>query len=205
MLFRSSGPDWVKQDDLWYFKGALYIPNHYSMRAKCTSKYHDSPYHSHPDPARTYQSVKRFYYWPLMRGDIFEYVRTCDSCQRHKKSTQLPAGLLQPTPTSCPNEKERHWIVDFATKLPLTESGRCEIMVMKSHDKFTILKPCPPGMGAEGAAALFLDSVSIFGTPLSFRGDMDSKFNTSIFKNILQSKGLENAHKQVKSFLFPCI
>ena len=99
-----------------------------------------------------------------MRGDIFEYVRTCDSCQRHKRSTTLPSGLLQPTPTPCPSKKWRQWIVDFATKLPFTESGHCEIMVMKIHDKFTILKACPPEMGAKGAAALFLDSVSVFGT-----------------------------------------
>ena len=79
----------------------------------------------------------------------------------------------------------RHWIVDFATKLPLTESGHNEIMVMKSHDKFTILRACKPGMKAKEAAEIFLESVSVFGAPLSFRGDRDSRFNSTNFTEIL--------------------
>ena len=120
-----------------------------------------------------------------------EYVQTCDSCQRHKKSTSLPSGLLQATPIPPPNDKGRHWIVDFATKLPLTESGHCEVMVMRSWDKFTILRECAPGMGAEGAANLFLQSVRVFGTPKTFRGDRDSRFNTKIFTDILENAGCE--------------
>ena len=191
LLAKATAPDWEKQEEMWYYKGALYIPDHYSLRRDCISKYHDSPSQGHPNSRRTYQSVRRFYYWPNMINDINEYVYTCDSCQRHKKSTSLPAGLLQATPIPPANEKGRHWIVDFATKLPLTPSGHNEIMVMKSWDKFTILKECPPGMKAEGAAKLFLQSVSVFGSPLSFRGDRDSRFNTTLFTDVLTEAGCE--------------
>ena len=191
LLQEATAPHWIQQKGLWYFKGALYVPDHYNLRTDCISKYHDTPMQGHPDSQRTYQSVKRFYYWPLMRSHITEYVQTCDSCQRFKKSTSLPSGLLQATPLPPLNEKGRHWIVDFATKLPLTESGHCEIMVMKSWDKFTILKECEPGMGAEGAANLFIQSVSAFGPPLTFRGDRDSRFNTTLFTDILNKVGCE--------------
>ena len=191
LLQEATAPHWVNQNDLWFYKGALYVPDHYNLRTECISKYHDAPMQGHPDSHRTYQAVKRFYYWPLMRSDIMEYVQTCDSCQRHKKSTSLPSGLLQATPIPPPNDKGRHWIVDFATKLPLTESGHCEIMVMRSWDKFTVLRECAPGMGAEGAANLFLQSVRVFGTPKTFRGDRGSRFNTKIFTDILEKAGCE--------------
>ena len=191
LLAKVTAPDWEQQEGLWYYKGALYIPDHYALRMECISKYHDSPSQGHPNSRRTYQSVRRFYYWPNMITDIDDYVYTCDSCQRHKKSASLPIGLLQATPIPPINEKGRHWIVDFATKLPLTPSGHNEIMVMKSWDKFTILKECPPGMGAEGAAELFIQSVSIFGPPLSFRGDRDSRFNTTKFTDIMEKAGCE--------------
>ena len=191
LLQDAEEPHWIQQRGLWYYKGALYVPDHYNLRTDCISKYHDEPTQGHPDSHRTYQAVKRFYYWPLMLSHITEYVKTCDSCQRFKKSTSLPVGLLQATPLPPANEKGRHWIVDFATKLPTTESGHCEIMVMKSWDKFTFLRECPEGLGAKGAANLFLQTVSTFGSPLSFRGDRDSKFNTRIFTDILEEAGCE--------------
>lgn len=64
-------------------------------------------------------------------------------------------------------------------------------MVMRSWDKFTILKECAEGMGAKGAAELFLQSVNVFGTPLSFRGDRDSRFTSKDFTYILQTAGCE--------------
>ena len=46
-------PDWVSQNGLWYYKGALLVPNHYPLRQNCTSKYQDSSRSGHPDHNRT--------------------------------------------------------------------------------------------------------------------------------------------------------
>ena len=189
LLENARGPSWVLQSGLWYYEQALYVPDHYNIRMDCISMYHDAPSQGHPSAHRTLEAVRRFYYWPTICADVQEYVDTCDSCQRHKKSSQLPAGLLQATPVPSLLEKGRHWIVDFATKLPTTASGHCEIMVMKSTDKFTFLRECAVGMGAQGAADMFLATVRVFGNPISFRGDRDSRFTAEVFAKTLADVG----------------
>src|SRR5205823_8698434 len=43
---------------------------------------------------KTYDHLANQFIWPNMTKDIQEYVKTCDSCQHNKESTQLPARLL---------------------------------------------------------------------------------------------------------------
>ena len=44
---------------------------------------------------KTYDHLANQFIWPNMTKDIQEYVKTCDSCQCNKESTQLPAGLTR--------------------------------------------------------------------------------------------------------------
>ena len=64
-------------------------------------------------------------------------------------------------------------------------------MLQSCHNKFTILRACKPGMKSKKAAEIFLENVSIFGTPLSFRGDRDSRFDSSNFTNELLEHNCE--------------
>ena len=43
--------------------------------------------------ALAYKILRHGYYWPTIQSDTIEYVRACDSCQRHA-STQHRRGLL---------------------------------------------------------------------------------------------------------------
>src|SRR5437762_5187538 len=65
---------------------------------------------------KTYNRLANQFIWPNMTKDIQEYVKTCDSCQRNKESTQLPAGLLhQPDMPVMPGT---HFSMDFIGPLP---------------------------------------------------------------------------------------
>ena len=41
---------------------------------------------------KTYHAVRTAYFWPLLGEEVKAYVRTCDSCQRHKSRTVKLAG-----------------------------------------------------------------------------------------------------------------
>lgn len=62
-------------------------------------EHHDSMWAGHQGVHRTQALIERNYYWPKMRDDIEEYVRTCLVCQQDKVEHQQPAGLLEPLPT----------------------------------------------------------------------------------------------------------
>ncbi|CAG8801254.1 20074_t:CDS:2, partial [Cetraspora pellucida] len=44
---------------------------------------------------KTYEGLRRYYYWKNIAKDTKKYICSCDSCQCNKGSTQAPAGLLQ--------------------------------------------------------------------------------------------------------------
>ena len=65
---------------------------------------------------QTYDHLANQFIWPSMTKDVQEYVKTCDSCQQNKESTQLPAGLLhQPDMLVMPGT---HFSMDFIGPLP---------------------------------------------------------------------------------------
>jgi hypothetical protein len=44
--------------------------------------FHDQPCAGHYAAEMTFRKAYRAYYWPTMRIDIWNYVRSCDNCQR---------------------------------------------------------------------------------------------------------------------------
>jgi transposase InsO family protein len=57
-----------------------------AFRQQLLKAFHGSPMHGHRGPERTFQSMVRHVTWPSMRRDVFEYVKRCDICQKHKRS-----------------------------------------------------------------------------------------------------------------------
>ena len=71
---------------------------------------------------KTYDHLANQFIWPNMTKDVQEYIKTCDSCQRNKESTQLPARLLhQP---DMPVMSGMHFSMDFISPLPLSQWNR---------------------------------------------------------------------------------
>src|SRR5438046_8864479 len=65
---------------------------------------------------KTYDHLANQFIWPNMTKDVQEYIKTCNSCQRNKESTQLPARLLhQP---DMPVMSGTHFSMDFIGPLP---------------------------------------------------------------------------------------
>jgi hypothetical protein len=64
-------------------------------------KLHDEPLSGHQGQNNTYQKVAQYYYWPGMKEDITDYVRTCkicQKCQRRRGEAPLEPIQKQPTP-----------------------------------------------------------------------------------------------------------
>ncbi len=61
-------------------------------------EYHDGPLAGHGGAKRTSTFLKKFYYWPNLKDDAEEYVKTCLTCQQNRIFNKKQAGLLQPFP-----------------------------------------------------------------------------------------------------------
>jgi hypothetical protein len=150
-LSRAEGGFWVKE-------GKIAIPNSTPVKHAILHALHDSPTAGHPGVARTYEKVKRYYWWPAMKRDVEDYVRSCPSCQCMKSATAAPAGLLQPLPI--PPRRWSSVSMDLITGLPRTKRGHDAILVFVDRlSKMVHLAPCKKSVTALGCADLFFQHV----------------------------------------------
>src|SRR5947207_3647470 len=124
-----------------------------------------------------------------MTKDVQEYVKTCNSCQQNKESTQLPAGLLhQP---DMPVMSGTHFSMDFISPLPPSQWNEIwydSIFVYK--DRFNgWIEAWPTSTNATGEDIANLYFTHIFsqtGLPESIICDRDTKFTSKFWETLMQ-------------------
>ena len=75
----SPGYSWL-HDELRY-KGHLYLSKQSKLKSMVLYELHATPTTRHSRFTKTYDSVKRFFFWDGMKHDIFNFVIECDVCQ----------------------------------------------------------------------------------------------------------------------------
>jgi hypothetical protein len=69
------------EDDLLYAKGHRLYLSGGPVRRELLRESHDSQWAGHPARERMLALMSRSYYWPRMRDDVEQYVKTCLVCQ----------------------------------------------------------------------------------------------------------------------------
>ncbi|GFV32603.1 transposon Tf2-6 polyprotein [Trichonephila clavipes] len=72
------------------------IPKH--LRADILRHFHDAPTAGHLGFAKTYDRIRKRFYWPGMYRNVVRYVMHCRECQRRNSVPQRPPGRLVPIP-----------------------------------------------------------------------------------------------------------
>ncbi|GFW48685.1 transposon Tf2-8 polyprotein [Trichonephila clavipes] len=108
-VYEGWSQDFKLIDGLFYAKYSttlgelrVYIPR--SLREEILKEFHDLPLAGHLGKRKTYLKLRVTCYFPYMRKYIFEYVSTCDRCQKFNYKNALPAGRLFPIVSNYPNE-----------------------------------------------------------------------------------------------------
>jgi hypothetical protein len=149
------------KDGYWFRGNALYIPAMEGHKDKLLKEAilrenHKIPQAGHMGRTKLLEAVQRYYWWPNVREEVEDYIRTCEQCQRNKAGTQLPGGLLQPLPIP-----QRRWeciSMDFITSLPLTDRGHDAILVVVDRlSKYAHFIPVVTTITAEDLAHVFVD------------------------------------------------
>ena len=161
-------------------------------RRKIIQAYHDLPAYGHPGISRTGHLISKYYWWPTMGKEIYEYVKGGAQCQQNKANTQSKKAPLNPI---IPIEKALPFqtiAMDFIVKLPLLE-GYDSILTITDHDctKMILAIPCQETINAEGVANLYLRQVfPRFGLPSKVISDRDPRFVSRFMKEICRLLGI---------------
>lgn len=168
----------TSSDGFWFLDGKVVVPADKDLHRKILFEFHDVPYRGHFGMTKTYELVSRQFWWPSLRADCNDYVRTCNTCQRNKPAHFKSVGLLQPLPV--PEWRWESVSMDFITQLPVTRHGNDAIVVFVDRlSKMVHFAATKTSVSAEEVARLFRHEVfRLHGIPAELVSDRDPRFTS---------------------------
>jgi hypothetical protein len=149
--------EWNQENGLILHQGKIYVPKDKQLRNEIIQQYHNLLAAGHLGRHKTLELVTRNYWWPGITKSVNEYVSSCITCLRNKKSWSLPMGPLLPLPVpSCPWE---HVTADMIVKLPQSNGYNSILVVVNRFSKMSHLIPTNKSITAVGIAKLYLDNI----------------------------------------------
>ncbi|CAL2244317.1 unnamed protein product [Prunus armeniaca] len=180
----------IRKDGALVTGTRLCVPkNHDDLRREIMEEAHCSTYSMHPGSTKMYRTLREYYSWPHMKGDIAQYVSKCLICQQVKAERQKPSGLMQPLPI--PEWKWELITMDFVFKLPRTSKGHDGIWVIVDRlTKSAHFLPIKETYSLSRLAKLFVDEiVRLHGAPVSIVSDRDARFTSHFWKCLNEAMG----------------
>ncbi|GFW60973.1 transposon Tf2-8 polyprotein [Trichonephila clavipes] len=173
----------------------VYIPG--SLRKDIMKEFHDLPLAGHLGKRKTYLKLRDTCYFPFMRKYIFEYVSTCDRCQKFNYKNALPAGCLMPIVSKYPNEIVT---LDLLGPYPASRPERYKfILVISDHfTKWCELIPLRKASAQAIANAFFDNYIARYGAPISLISDNGPQFISDVFEHL--SHRLDIKHMQTVTY-----
>ena len=138
---------------------------------------HDSAVGGHKGIAKTYHRVRERYFWPGIKEDISEYVRTCEECQKRKLvrvKTRQPMKI-----STTPSRAFEVLEMDIVGRLPVAVSGNKYILTLQCNlTKYSDTLPIPDMTAEMVAMALVHDFITKFCCPEAIKTDQGSNFQS---------------------------
>ena len=97
------------------------------LRLALLKECHDGPAAEHRGVKPTLAELVKNYYWPNLRDDVEQYVKSCVTCQQNRTQFHKETKLLRPLPI--PTKCWKSISMDFMTHLP-EPKGFDSIMVV---------------------------------------------------------------------------
>ena len=141
----------------------------------------------HPSVKETIRRTAKDYYWPQMRKNITEFVRTCHPCQVAKQSTTIKPGIGH---FPVPDERFSYIHIDVVGPLPESRGHKYLLSVLDRTSRWLELYPMRSASAAECSEA-FLQWVARFGCPHTAVSDNGNSFVSRLWKDITKTFGVE--------------
>lgn len=143
--------------------------------------FHTDSLAGHFGPLRTYQKIQERYFWPDMRKQIYDFVKTCDVCQRRGKPYKYQEPLH---PLSVGQPFDRIGI-DLLGPLPKTTRGNRYIVVATDYlTKWPEAQAVPDQSAASAAQFLYEHVVVRHGAPREILSDRGKTFVNRLLNHL---------------------
>lgn len=183
----------IKKNVLYYKntcfdKTTLFIPKH--MRNSVLVESHDDPlFGAHLGFYKTWKKIEMRYYWPRMKKDIANYVRSCHKCQQRKIPRHKKFGTMQFIEVP----KQAFERVQIDVMGPFTTSSKGNKYVVTAIDYLTkwIEARAIKESTTENIAKFTVEQIICrHGCPKIIHTDRGTTFTSSLFQEINKFMGI---------------
>jgi hypothetical protein len=112
----------------------LYLIKQSKLKSTVLSELHATSTTGHSGFTKTYNRVKRSFFWDGMKQDVHNFVIECDVCQRNKGEIIKSSGTLQPL--LIPPAIWKDISMDFITGLPKSGNKSVTMVVVDRLSKY---------------------------------------------------------------------
>ncbi|CAG2239543.1 unnamed protein product [Mytilus edulis] len=160
------------------------------LRQDALLAYHD--HNGHTGIKRTYAGIHLKYYWSGMYQEVYNYVTSCDKCQRSKQPTHHRPAPLLPLPIE---DTLSRWHMDILTCLPKTKDGYQHLLlVVDSFSRWPECFPLKTQEATEIAEVLYNEVFSRFGAPRAIVSDRGANFCSKLIQALCELFEVQRYH-----------
>jgi hypothetical protein len=182
------GYSWL-QDELQY-KVCLYLSKQSKLKSMVLSELHATPTAGHSGFTKTYDRVKRSFFWDGMKQDIHKFVAECEVCQHNKGERVKSPGTLQPLPI--PPDIWKDISMEFITGLPKLGNKSVIMVVVDRLSKYAHFCTLHHPFTSSMVAQIFMDQVfKLHGMPNSIVSDRDPTFTRNFWQELFKLQGTQ--------------
>lgn len=188
VLMRAYRPPSLTKNDSWAETHQVVLPT--SVRPSVLKLAHDG-YAGHLGVRKTYNKILSHFYWPGIKNDVTQFIKTCHICQVTGKVNQPipPAPLFSIPVVHEPFEKI---IIDCVGPLPKTKKGNEYLLtVMDSATRYPEAFPLK-NITAKSVLKPLLNMFTSKGIPKQIQSDQGTNFTSQTFKQVLTELGVEH-------------
>lgn len=185
-------------------------------RDRIFAELHCSPQGGHRGFLKTYNRIKRNYYWERLRKDIADRIKRCVPCNLNKVNRRTIKNPMNITDT--PNRPFDKIAMDIVGPYPESKKGNVYVLSIQDLlSKFMVLVPLPNQTTETVADAFVKRYLSYFASPKTLLTDLGSNFKSNLFRQIAKklrikkvfttparpqsNASLEKAHGSLHDFL----
>ena len=141
----------------------------------------------HPGIKESLRRCSREYYWPSLKKDITNFVKSCHPCQQAKQSRTVDPGIGD---FPVPDKRFQHIHLDVVGPLPESDGHKFLLTIYDRCSRWTEAYPLRRDSSEEVSKA-FLQFISRFGLPCLAVSDNGNCFISNLFQDILKSFGIK--------------
>ena len=152
------------------------------LRSDLLKSYHDSLLGSHQGFNRTYERLKKKYWWHSMSKDTKTYIESCDVCQKSKRHFHAHRAPLHPLPIVDTFHRVH---MDFLGPLPTSSAGHKHILlIVDSFSKWPEAFPLQTTDAATVARVFYDQYICRYGAPRAILTDRGQNIMSNLLKEL---------------------